>query len=42
MNKVLVTGATGMIGSSMIEQMLMDDIKVTAIIRPNSKKKETC
>lgn len=39
MNKVLVTGATGMIGSSMIEQMLMDDIKVTAIIRPNSKKK---
>lgn len=38
MKKVVVTGATGMIGASMIEQMLQDGIEVTAIIRPNSKK----
>lgn len=38
MKKVIVTGATGMIGASMIEQMVTDDIEVTAIIRPNSKK----
>lgn len=40
MKKVIVTGATGMIGASMIEQMVEDDIKVTAIIRPNSKKRK--
>lgn len=39
MKKVVVTGATGMIGASMIEQMVADDIRVTAIIRPNSKKR---
>lgn len=38
MKKVIVTGATGMIGSSMIEQMIKDDIYVTAVVRPNSKK----
>lgn len=38
MKKIAVTGATGMIGSSMIAQMLEDGIEVTAIIRPNSKK----
>lgn len=40
MKKVIVTGATGMIGASMIEQMVEDGIKVTAIIRPNSKKRK--
>ncbi len=39
MNKVIVTGATGMIGASMIEQMIVDGIEVTAVIRPNSKKR---
>lgn len=39
MKKVIVTGATGMIGASMIEQMVADGIEVTAIIRPNSKKR---
>ena len=38
MKKVIVTGATGMIGASMIEQMVSDGIVVTAIVRPNSKK----
>lgn len=38
MKKVIVTGATGMIGASMIEQMIADGIEITAIIRPNSKK----
>lgn len=38
MKKVIVTGATGMIGASMIEQMLIENIKVTAIVRPNSAK----
>lgn len=38
MKKVIVTGATGMIGASMIEQMVKDDIYVTAVVRPNSKK----
>lgn len=40
MNKVLVTGATGMIGASMIRQMLPDGVEVTAIVRPNSKKRK--
>lgn len=38
MKKVLITGATGMVGATMIEQMLNDGIKVTGIIRPSSKK----
>lgn len=40
MQKVIVTGATGMIGASMIEQMVSDNIEVTAIIRPDSKKRK--
>lgn len=39
MKKVIVTGATGMVGASMIEQMVHDDIEVTAVIRPDSKKR---
>lgn len=39
MKKVIVTGATGMIGASMIEQMVADGIQVLAIVRPNSKKR---
>lgn len=38
MNRVIVTGATGMIGASLIEQLIKDDIEVTAIVRPNSAK----
>lgn len=38
MKKVLITGATGMIGASMIQQMVQDGIQVTAIVRPNSPK----
>ena len=39
MKRVIVTGATGMIGASMIEQMVTDGIQVTAVCRPNSKKR---
>lgn len=39
MKKVIATGATGMIGSAMIGQMIADGIEVTAIIRPGSAKK---
>lgn len=39
MERVVVTGATGMIGASMIEQMVEDGIHVTAVCRPNSSKK---
>lgn len=39
MKNVIVTGATGMIGASMIEQMVADGIHVTAVCRPNSKKR---
>lgn len=38
MKKIIVTGATGMIGASMIEQMIADGVDVTAIVRPDSKK----
>lgn len=38
MKHVIVTGATGMIGATMIEQMLADGIRVTGIVRPSSKK----
>ena len=38
MKKVLITGATGMIGSTLVKQLLDNDISVTSIIRPNSKK----
>ncbi len=38
MKYVIVTGATGMVGATMIEQMLADGIKVTGIVRPASSK----
>lgn len=38
MKRVVVTGATGMIGASLIEQLLEEKIYVTAIIRPDSRK----
>lgn len=38
MKHVIVTGATGMVGATMIEQMLEDGIKVTGIVRPASSK----
>ena len=39
MRNVLVTGASGMIGATMIEQMLQEGLAVTAIIRPGSSKR---
>lgn len=39
MDKVLVTGASGMVGATMIEQMLKDGVTVTAVIRPGSPKR---
>lgn len=40
MENVIVTGATGMIGSAMIAQMVQDGIHVTAVCRPHSAKKK--
>ena len=39
MNKVVITGATGMIGRTLIEYLLNKNIKVLAITRENSKKR---
>ncbi len=36
--KAVVTGATGMIGSELIRQLVSDGIQVYAVLRPNSKK----
>ena len=38
MKHVIITGATGMVGATLIEHMLKDNVKITAIIRPASKK----
>lgn len=38
MKKVLITGATGMVGATLIEQLLADGIKVTGVVRPASSK----
>ena len=40
MNKVIVTGATGMIGCALVRNLLKKKVNVTAIIRPNSEKKD--
>lgn len=39
LKNVIVTGASGMIGATMIRQMLGDGLSVTGIIRPGSPKK---
>ena len=38
MKKVVITGATGMIGTALINVLLEQDSKIIAIARPNSKK----
>lgn len=38
MKRVVVTGATGMIGATLIDILIEDGIEVTAIVRPNSAK----
>lgn len=40
MKKVVVTGATGMIGVTLIEYLLSQNIEVLAIIRENSKRRK--
>lgn len=40
MKNVIITGATGMIGISLTEYLLERDVKVLAIIRENSRRKE--
>jgi len=40
MKKVVITGATGMIGKTLIDYLLKKDIKVLAIIRENSSRKK--
>ena len=41
MKKVVITGATGMIGRTLVEYLLKKDINILAIIRENSKRKHT-
>ena len=38
MKKVIITGATGMIGVSLINELLSKNIKILAIVRENSKR----
>lgn len=38
MNKIVVTGATSMIGVALIEQAIKNNVKVLAIVRKNSKR----
>ena len=40
MKSVVITGATGMIGYSLVEYLLQNNVKVTAILRPNSLKRD--
>ena len=40
MKKVIVTGATGMIGINLIKYLINNQVEVTAIIRPNSERKK--
>ena len=40
MKSAIITGATGMIGNSLIDCLVNEGIKVTAIVRPNSKRRD--
>ncbi|MGL4389117.1 MAG: NAD-dependent epimerase/dehydratase family protein [Brevinema sp.] len=40
MKNVIITGATGMLGISLIEALIFRGIKVTALIHPNSARKD--
>ena len=40
MKKVIITGATGMIGRTLIEYLVKKDISVLAIVRKNSERKD--
>ena len=39
MKSAVITGATGMIGSSLIDYLIKEGVRVTAIVRPQSKRK---
>lgn len=40
MNKAIITGPTGAIGSALIQYLVNQDIEVYAVVRPNSKRKQ--
>ena len=40
MKRAIVTGATGMIGTALIKELLRSNIEVTAIVRPDSDRKD--
>jgi nucleoside-diphosphate-sugar epimerase len=40
MSRIIITGATGMIGIAIIENLLKRGDEVTAVIRPNSKRRD--
>ena len=39
MKKVLITGPTGAVGVSLINEMIENGIQITAVCRPNSKRR---
>lgn len=40
MNKAIITGPTGLIGSALIHYLVEKDVEVYAVIRPNSKRRQ--
>ena len=38
MQKIVITGATGMIGTNLVKELVKKNKKVLAIVRPNSPK----
>ena len=42
MKKILITGSTGFIGKSLVENLLKDKRKVFAVIRKSKKKYSIC
>ena len=40
LKRAVITGATGMIGATLAQLLLAQGIRVTALIRPGSPKKE--
>ena len=40
MNRVVITGPTGAIGVALIEELIIREIEVIAVVRPKSKRKD--
>jgi len=40
MNKAIITGPTGLIGTALIQHLVNQDVEVYTVVRPNSKRKQ--